>query len=73
MGKPEEWFWESELRIVWNLIFEKKEIERAKQKSLAVYIACYVWGKNPDEETENEPIMGRDIPISDSALRGLYG
>ena len=73
MGKSEKWFWESELRIVWNVIYKKKEIEKAKQKSLAVYIASYVWGKNPDEETEEEPIMGRDVPVSESALRGLYG
>lgn len=73
MGKSEEWFWESELRIVWNLIAEKKEIEKARQKNLAIYIAMCVWGKNPDtlDKKEEKEVAGRDKPIDPAALKGL--
>ena len=71
MGKSEEWFWDSELRIVWNLIHQKKEIEKVQQKNLAIYIACYVWGKNPDEDEETE-IAGRDKPVDEKLLRGFF-
>ena len=79
MGKSEEWFWDSELRIVWNLIHEKKEIEKVKAKNLAIYIASYVWGyiasyvwgKDPDEEEETE-IAGRDKPVDEKLLRGFF-
>ena len=54
MGKSEEWFWESELRIVWNLINEKKKLDEIKMKNQAIYIASYVWGKDPDEHKEDE-------------------
>lgn len=73
MGKSEEWFWDTELRIVWNLIAEKKEIEKANQKCLAAYIAMCVWGKNPDsidKKVETE-VAGRDKPINPAALKGL--
>lgn len=73
MGKSEEWFWDSELRIVWNLIAEKKEIEKAKQITLASYIACCVWGKDPGilDKKEDTQVAGRDKPIDPAALRGL--
>jgi hypothetical protein len=71
MGKSEEWFWDSELRIVWNLIHEKKEIEKVKAKNLAIYIASYVWGKDPVEEEETE-IAGRDKPVDEKLLRGFF-
>lgn len=72
MGKSEEWFWDSELRIVWNLIHQKKEIEKVQQKNLAIYIACYVWGKNPDEEETETEIAGRDKPVDEKLLRGFF-
>jgi hypothetical protein len=54
------------------LIDQKKEIEKARTKNLAVYIACMVWGKDPDEmEDKKGPVPGRDVPISENALRGL--
>lgn len=71
LGKSEEWFWDSELRIVWNLLEKHKEIEKVKQKNLAIYIASFVWGHNPDEDEEEQEILGRDKPISESAIRGL--
>ena len=76
LGKSEEWFWETELRIVWNLLEENKNIERAKSKRLAAYIACTVWGKNPDmldeaEDTE-KLIPGVDVPIDPELIRGLF-
>jgi hypothetical protein len=31
-----------------------------------------VWGKDPDEmEEKNGPVPGRDVPISENALKGL--
>lgn len=47
------------------LIDQKKNIEKIKMKNQAIYIACYVWGKDPEEfeEKERGPIPGIDIPI----------
>lgn len=73
MGLGEEYFWESTPRKIIALIDQKKEIEKAKVKNQAVYIACMVWGKDPDEvEEKGGPVAGRDIPISESALNGLF-
>ena len=72
MGLGEEYFWESTPRKIIALIDQKKEIERAKIKNQAVYIACMVWGKDPGEmEEKGGPVAGRDIPINEGALRGL--
>ena len=40
-------------------------------KSQAVYIASYVWGKDPDKEEKKE-IEGIDKPVSAEALRSFY-
>lgn len=74
MGKSEEWFWESTPRLVMALIDQKNEIEKIKQKNLAIYIASYVWGKDPDEfeDTDsNKLIPGIDIPIDQSLVNQL--
>ena len=72
MGITEQSFCESTPRKIIALIDQKKEIEKAKTKNLAVYIACMVWGKDPDEmEDKKGPVPGRDVPISENALRGL--
>jgi hypothetical protein len=72
MGISEEVFWESTPRKIIALIDQKKEIEKATIKNQAVYIACMVWGKDPDEmEKTDGPVAGRDIPISEGALKGL--
>ena len=72
MGLGETYFWESTPRKIIALIDQKNEIEKAKIKNQAVYIACMVWGKDPDEvEEKGGPVAGRDIPISESALNGL--
>ena len=74
MGKSEDWFWETELRIVHNLLEEKRKLKKIEQKNQAIYTALYVWGKTPDddeEKDENEPIAGRDVPIDPNRLRGL--
>ena len=72
MGISEEVFWESTPRKIIALIDQKKEIEKVKSKNLAIYTACYVWGKDPDEmEKTDGPVAGRDIPISEGALKGL--
>lgn len=73
MGLSEQFFWESTPRKIIALIDQKSKVEKVQQKNLAIYIACYVWGKDPDEkETENKPVAGRDVPISENALRGLF-
>ena len=74
MGISEADFWESTPRKIIALIDQKKEIEKAKVKNQAVYIACMVWGKDPDEMIEKEggPVPGRDIPIDPNALKVLF-
>lgn len=72
LGKSEEWFWDSELRIVWNLIMEKRRLDEIRMKNQAIYIASYVWGHEPDEEEEEKEVAGRDKPIDESMLRGLF-
>ena len=71
MGMSEENFWESTPRKIIALIDQKKEIEMAKIKNLAVFIACYVWGKDPEENNGEKLVAGRDKPIDPSALKGL--
>jgi hypothetical protein len=73
MGLSEECFWKSTPRKIIALIDQKEKIEKVKSKNLAIYTACYVWGKDPDEnEVEENKIMpGRDMPISEGALKGL--
>ena len=73
MGLSEKYFWKSTPRKIIALIDQKEKIEKVKSKNLAIYTACYVWGKDPDEnEVEENKIMpGRDMPISEGALKGL--
>jgi hypothetical protein len=74
MGLSEGYFWESTPRKIIALIDQKKQIEKARTKNLAIYIACMVWGKDPDEmqADKNAPIAGRDFPASESALKGFF-
>lgn len=73
MGKSEEWFWDSELRIVWNIVMEKRRLDEIKMKNQAIYIASYVWGQDPDKENEkDEQVAGRDKPIDETLLKGLF-
>lgn len=74
MGISEADFWESTPRKIIALIDQKKEIEKAKTKNLAVYIASMVWGKDPDEieKEKNAPIAGRDFPAGESALKSFF-
>ena len=74
LGKNEEEFWESTPRKVLALIDQKKEIEKTNQKNMAVYIAGYVWGKDPDEFKDRdvkEPIPGIDVPVDASLVNRL--
>lgn len=66
----EEWFWNSELRIVWNLIEKKKELDLVKMKNQAVYIASYVWGHDPDKDKGK--VMGVDKPVDAETLSQFY-
>ncbi|WP_405292004.1 hypothetical protein [Methanobrevibacter sp.] len=70
----EEQFWESTPRKIIALIDQKNEIEKVRQKNQAIYIAMYVWGKDPDEfeEKERGPIPGVDIPIDPSVINKLF-
>lgn len=73
MGKSEEWFWDSELRIVWNIVMEKRRLDEIKMKNQAIYIASYVWGQDPDKGNEkDEQVAGRDKPIDETLLKGLF-
>lgn len=72
MGISESDFWESTPRKIIALIDQKKKIEKASIKNQAIYIACMVWGKDPDEfEKKDELVAGRDVPINEGALKGL--
>jgi hypothetical protein len=72
MGLGESYFWESTPKKIIALIDQKNEIEKIKAKNQAIYIACYVWGKDPDKYEENDgPVAGRDVPINENALKGL--
>lgn len=73
LGKSEEEFWESTPRKVMALIDQKKEIEKINMKNQAIYIACYVWGKDPDEfeEKQRAPIPGIDVPVDASLINRL--
>lgn len=75
MGMTEEFFWESTPKKILALIDQKKEIEKINQKNLAIYIASYVWGKDPDEiendGNKRKPIPGVDIPIDQSLVDKL--
>lgn len=74
MGLTEEFFWKSTPRKIIALINQKKEIETAKEKNLAVYIASYVWGKDPEEmEHDNsKPIPGVDVPVDAGVVNMLF-
>ena len=55
------------------LIDQKNKIEKIKMKNQAIYIACYVWGKDPDEVSENDGLVaGRDVPIDPNKLNCLF-
>ena len=72
MGLSEEYFWESTPRKIIALIDQKKEIEKVNIKNLAVFVACYVWGKDPEKEDAGDGLVaGRDKPIDPNALKGL--
>ena len=72
MGISEADFWKSTPKKIIALIDQKNEIEKARIKNQAIYIACYVWGKDPDKYEDNGgPVAGRYIPISEGALKGL--
>ena len=72
MGISEAGFWESTPRKIIALIDQKNEIEKVKAKNLAIYTACYVWGNDPDKmEKTDGPVAGRDVPISEGALKSL--
>lgn len=74
MGMSEDFFWESTPRKIIALIDQKKEIQKIQQKNLSIYIASYVWGKDPDEieKEKNRKIPGIDIPADINAVSSLF-
>jgi len=74
MGMTENDFWESTPRKIIALIDQKHEIEKVNQKNLAIYIASYVWGNDPDEnkQIEKGKIPGIDIPVDESLVNQLF-
>lgn len=74
LGMSEEYFWESTPRKIIALIDQKKKIQEVEQKNLAIYIAMYVWGKDPDEieNDKNKPIPGVDVPIDANVVKSLF-
>ena len=74
LGLTEDYFWKSTPRKIIALIDQKKEIEKVNQKNLAIYIASYVWGKDPDEMEKKErgSIPGVDIPVDPSLVNKLF-
>lgn len=72
LNKSEDWFWSTEPRIVINLIEEKKKIDIERMKTQGAFIACCVWGKNPDELTKKKEVLGIDKPVNPSMLKGWY-
>lgn len=72
-GLSEESFWESEPKKVIAIIDQKNETEKIKMKNLAIYISCYIWGKEPEETNKKkEPIPGIDIPADESLLNFIF-
>lgn len=74
LGKDEAWFWDSEPRLVFYLVEEKKKIDLEKMKTQGAYIAMCVWGKNPNslEQEESGEIAGIDKPATPDMLKGWY-
>lgn len=74
LGKDEAWFWSSEPRLVFYLVEEKKKIDLEKMKAQGAYIACCVWGKNPDEidTAQDSEVLGVDKPVPVGMLKGWY-
>lgn len=74
LGKDEAWFWSSEPRLVFYLVEEKKKIDLEKMKAQGAYIACCVWGKNPNEidMAQDPEVLGVDKPVPVEMLKGWY-
>ena len=71
MGRSEEWFWNCEPKKFVALIKMKKEREKEKLKTLAIYVGCDFTGKDFEIMEPNE-VEGIDKPVSQDALRSLY-
>lgn len=66
----EDFFWQATPRKIITLIENYKKIKKENYKSLAIYVASFVWGKNPDEEEQE--VLGIDQPVDPALLRGFY-
>lgn len=73
MGLSESFFWESTPRKIITMTEQYRKIKKENMKTLAIYIAGCVWGKNIDDfDREDEGIAGIDKPVNPEALKGFY-
>lgn len=72
LGKDEDWFWNTEPRILISILDEYREIKKENMKAQGAYISCCVWGKDPDElEGKPKEIAGIDKPVDPEMLKGF--
>lgn len=51
---------------------EKRRLDEIKMKNQAVYIASYVWGNDPESNSIDDEVPGRDKPLDGDLLRRLF-
>jgi hypothetical protein len=70
LRQTDEWFWNQTPRVIVAMLDEVKRIKRADYKTLAIYTALAVWGKEiPDgEQAKEEALPGRDFPADENML-----
>lgn len=66
LGKSEEWFWNTEPRVLDAMLKEKKRIDVESMKTLA-YL---VWGG--ELEDKEEKIAGIDVPATEQDVAFLF-
>lgn len=73
LGKDEDWFWNTEPRILISILDEHKRIKKEDMKAQGAYVSCCVWGNNPNElDGENQKeVLGIDKPINPDMLKGF--
>lgn len=70
----EDWFWNTEPRVVFNMINEKQRIDKEKCKLQAYYVACFISGQDPDENeqhSEAKKLPGVDVPVNENSLKSF--
>lgn len=70
LNQSEEWFWKCTPRKLIALIDSKTEIDKEEMKTQGAYIACCVWGGNPNEIDNKPEVLGVDKPVDPTLLKG---